>query len=226
MKQGINLGHKPDMDEVMLMLKSIIGATDERMDIKIDEYKNSSSDAEKYANLISLGNAFGLKTTAQIMKKFIETGEFDANENDEGLEELITKTGLKKKFDTRYGLDTCDEKGVEDAYKVIEKNICKTLAMLADKYSATDAVKLMSGYCELFAEHCEELVKEIENDENSDSDEIKFNKEDYTSISVEDAIKEMEENGDKEESESLKKFFDEIQKNGKTVKAYKGKNNK
>lgn len=210
----IELGRKPELDEVRVFGKALANAGKQKLvkDVKKYEAVKEKQGEDRDAALVAIGMSFCMEKTGEMLVRFVEEGKI--------MNPLEAKDAMKEAFktiaeDKEEDLDTkianaltedddeereFTEDDVEFAHRTIDQAYKKAAIKLMDKYGKKATVKFLSAYAQGFLN----MVDDWEEDEITPEDIKKNGKE----ISPEELYKDLEENGQGDMVEKLKSLLD------------------
>lgn len=235
----LDIGHKPELDEVRIFAKSLVDAGDKKLLADMEEYLAKKGTEEEKACMVAIGMSFTMKKLGEMMVKFIDEGKlenpldakdiiadvlqhaYDGKEKDldEKIKEMFDEDMDANKDGFKTEEEDMDKADIEDAFDMIDTVYKKTAIQLAKKYGPNNAMKFLATYCETFLKMLEDNARKEEEDE--DLSPVDGAEE----VNAKEALKDMRENGLDDVADALEKIID---KNGNTeIKVFrmKGKKN-
>ena len=209
----IELGRKPELDEVRVFGKALANAGKQKLvkDVKKYEAVKKKQGEDRDAALVAIGMSFCMEKTGEMLVRFVEGKIMNPLEAKDAMKEAFKTIAEDKEedLDTKIANALTEdddeereftEDDVEFAHRTIDQAYKKAAIKLMDKYGKKATVKFLSAYAQGFLN----MVDDWEEDEITPEDIKKNGKE----ISPEELYKDLEENGQGDMVEKLKSLLD------------------
>lgn len=222
----VELGHKPNVDEIKKVVKTFEKIASHNIDKYSDNLKRKLEEQELKETVIGFAMACGVSNVAKLLTKFLETGvimnPLDENLGDENMstDDVFDKLVGEDENEGKMELENMSEDDIEESFHIMDKDWKATALKICKKYGKDNAVKLLKGYCESFIHMTEDWE---ENECEIDVEALKKNGEEVT---VEEALDDLRKDGGEDVAEAVEQLITRIAGKNAEVKVFKCSNKK